>query len=61
MANGVIEIHTILEGCGSEYLGDWRVEVDWGVETDDKNRYTPGFQPLSIKLLENLYEARTGR
>ena len=57
--NAVIEIHTVLEGCGSKYLGDWGVEVDWGEETYSKNRYTIGFEPVSIKLVKCLYDART--
>lgn len=50
----VIEIHMPLEGCGSEYIGDWRVEIDWG----GQNPFKKGVQPKSIKMLEPLRDSR---
>ena len=58
LSRAVIEIHTLLEGCGSEYLGDWGVEIDWGKETDNRNRFSRGFEPLSIKLVKCLEDKR---
>jgi hypothetical protein len=52
---GCIEIHTFLEGAGSEYLGDWIVEMDWG----GKNPFEKGVQPLSVKLVKQVRENRT--
>lgn len=49
-----IEIHTFLEGGGSEYLGDWIVEVDW----DGKNPLEFGVQPKSIKIIRQVRDAR---
>lgn len=51
---GCIEIHTFLEGAGSEYLGDWIVEIDWG----GKNPFEPGVQPVSIKVVKQIYDLR---
>lgn len=49
-----IEIHAFLEGMGSEYLGDWIVEIDWGAE----NQFKFGVQPVSIKVVKQVYDAR---
>lgn len=49
-----IEIHAFLEGMGSEYLGDWIVEIDWG----ENNQFKLGVQPVSIKVVEQVYDAR---
>lgn len=52
---GCVEIHTFLEGAGSEYVGDWIVEIDWG----GKNPFEKGVQPLSVKLVKQVRENRT--
>lgn len=49
-----IEIHAFLEGFGSEYLGDWIVEIDWG----GKNQFEPGVQPVSINVVKQVHEGR---
>ena len=54
MKDFIIEIHALLEGCGSEYLGDWRVKIDWG----GKNAFEQGVQPISIKVVRQEYEGR---